>query len=279
MVDGKLLHGGLADRLYGIINAFAVCKIKNVPFKLHFVFPFDIRTFLIPNNYDWSIEKEDISYNILYSKVMVRIQEEGWFNEIKFNKQVHFYCNTKRLDSINECFGTNYTYNELFNELFKPSDSFQIKINNITNSILGNPYVGMHFRFRNSLGDFPERSHSALPEPDKVKLLNLTCHAIESYVISGNKIFITADSQFFLNYISHRFPNVYFIPGETILMDFEAPLSVHEKSFLDFFLLGYANKIVSLYGQGLYLSGFSAFASQILNTEFESIRIDSIVSI
>lgn len=26
MIDGKLRHGGLADRLYGILNTYAYCK-------------------------------------------------------------------------------------------------------------------------------------------------------------------------------------------------------------------------------------------------------------
>jgi hypothetical protein len=276
MIDGKLLHGGLADRLYGIMNAFALCKIKNIPFKLYFIFPFDLRTFLIPNNYNWSIEKNEISYSLFYSKVIVKIQEEGWFKTINFNKQIHFYCNTKNVDSINKYYKTNFTYHDLFNELFKPSTSFQIKLNNITNDILQKPYIGMHFRFKNSLGDFPEVSYPALPESKKKELLDLVYQIIESYIKSGNKIFLTADSLSFINYVSQKTKDVYFIPGETILMDFEAPFPVHEKAFLDFFVLGYADKIISIFGKGLYRSGFSVFASQILNADFKTISIDSI---
>jgi hypothetical protein len=98
MADGKILHGGLADRLYGIINAFAICKIKEIPFKLYFVYPFDIRVFLIPNEYNWIVERETISYSKRYSKVVIKIQEEGWYKWIKshLNKQIHFSKAEKR---------------------------------------------------------------------------------------------------------------------------------------------------------------------------------------
>jgi hypothetical protein len=58
-------------------------------------------------------------------------------------------------------------------------------------------------------------------------------------------------------------------------MDYDAPLAVHEKAFLDFFVLGSASKIFSLIsdGQGLYKSNFPFFASQILDTPFERVTI------
>jgi hypothetical protein len=275
MIDGKLLHGGLADRLYVIIKAFEFCKIKEIPFKIYFIYPFDIHVFLLPNKYDWSIEKNDISYNIRYARVMVRIQEEGWHKKLRFNKQVHFYCNTKNLEDINKYYASNFSYHELFNELFKPSESLQEKINSITNNILKKSYIGMHFRFKNSLGDFKELSYPALPKTEQKKLLELCYQSILPF-ISDSKIFLASESQIFLEYISKRLDKIYFIPGDTKIMDYDAPLSVHEKSFLDFFVLGSAKKIVSVCGYGLYPSGFSLFASQILYSEFEAINIDNV---
>jgi hypothetical protein len=288
MIDGKLLHGGFADRLYGILSVFALCKNKNIPFKLYFVYPFDLKIFLVPNKYDWSINKNEISYNIRYSKIMIRTQtvlnaptisdlKKDWFKKITPNKQFHFYSNAQNLEKINKYYDSNFTYHDLFNELFKPSEPFQIKLNTIINEKLGKRYIGLHFRFKNSFGDFHEMSFPELVEFDKNELLELCYRSITSFIKSDNMVFLSSDSQYFLNSISKRTNNVYFIPGDTILMDYKAPLPIHEKSFLDFFILGSSCKIVSMItnGKGLFKSNFCFFASQILNIDFEIIKIDT----
>jgi hypothetical protein len=277
MIDGKIRHGGLTDRLYGIMNAFAICKIKNMPFKLFFIFPFDIHNFLVPNNYNWTIEKNDISYNKRHTRVIVNIQEERLFKNIKINKQIHLYSNAQNLDKINKYYNCNYTYSTLFNELFKFSKSLQTRIDKIIDNDLKKPYTGLCFRFQNLLGDFVERNYKELPEYKKNELLELCRCSIIPFIRSEKNIVVTSDSLFFLKYLSTMFKNIYIIPGDVVHMDYirNAPLDTYEKSFIDFFILGYADIIINFYGHGLRKSGFPVFASQISNSEFEAINIDS----
>ena len=63
MLDGRALHGGLSDRLMGIISTYKVCKLLNLDFRIHFVKPFFLNDYLVPNKIDWKISYEEISYN------------------------------------------------------------------------------------------------------------------------------------------------------------------------------------------------------------------------
>ena len=58
MFDGRMHHGGLADRLRGIISTDYVCKQKGYDFRIYFVHPFcledflDVHLYKIVNNKD-----------------------------------------------------------------------------------------------------------------------------------------------------------------------------------------------------------------------------------
>jgi hypothetical protein len=278
MVDGKIRHGGLADRLSGIMNIYAVCKVRNISFKLYWIFPFEIQNYLIPNEYNWIIQEDEISYSMKYSRVVVKIQEDTVLKNLKLNKQIHIYCNNKNLDQINNVYHANFKYSDLFNELFKRPESLQRKFNTIINNNLKNTYIGIQFRFMDLLGDFnEERLCNELPDFKKQELLTL-CYNIVKYIcnIYHEHIFLTSDSMTFLTYIAERMDNIFFIPGNTTHMDREsnASLLIHEKTFLDFFVLASARKIINIYGHGLYKSNFGIFASKIYNRDFQAIDID-----
>jgi hypothetical protein len=278
MVNGKIPHGGLADRLSGIMNIYAICKARNIPFKLHWIFPFEIQNYLIPNEYNWVIQEDKMSYSIKYSKVIVKIQENTVLGNLKLNKQIHIYCNNKNLDQINNFYHTNFQYSDLFNELFKKPEALQRKFNTIINNNLNDGYIGIQFRFMDLLGDFNEESFcNELSDFKKQELLTLCCNIVR-YIrdVYHEDIFLTSDSMTFLTYITERIDNIFFIPGCTTHMDRKsnASLAIHEKTFLDFFALASAHKIINVYGHGLYKSGFGVFASKIYNRDFQAIDID-----
>jgi hypothetical protein len=281
-VDGRRNSGGLADRLYGIMNTYAICKIKGILFKLNFIFPFDVRTFLIPNKYDWTIEKDEISSSLKYVKVMVTINEDNLLKRFKLRKQTHVYNNTKIIDSINKYYNTDFTYTLLFNELFKLSPLLQNKVDTIINNYLSVNYIGIHFRCQNLFGDFPDILAEELSESEKQELLTLCVHAINTVNQNHEKIFLASDSLYFLEYMKKQLDNVYFIPGDTTDMcHTDLPVEVYVKPFLDLFILGRAHKVFNIYGhgpygRGLYKSRFSTFAAEISSTQFEAIDIDSL---
>lgn len=112
--------GGLSDRLWGFISTYLVCSLCNIKFKACWVYPFDIRKFLVPNEYDWSMEKEELCLNPRYSTpifVANNHNESNQLNSLKRiaktkKQQIHMHTNA-HMDRSN--FGLH------FNKLFKPS--------------------------------------------------------------------------------------------------------------------------------------------------------------
>ena len=62
MVDGRIPHGGMFDRLKGLITVYAIAKSQNISFYIHFTYPFRLEKYLYPNSYDWRIRDEDMIY-------------------------------------------------------------------------------------------------------------------------------------------------------------------------------------------------------------------------
>ena len=40
MFDGRMGHGGLADRLHGMVSMFCYAKKHGMDFRIHYVYPF-----------------------------------------------------------------------------------------------------------------------------------------------------------------------------------------------------------------------------------------------
>ena len=57
MVDGRIPHGGMFDRLKGLITIYAISKALGKPFKLSWSYPFVLSKYLEPNEYDWPIDE------------------------------------------------------------------------------------------------------------------------------------------------------------------------------------------------------------------------------
>ncbi|GHV53839.1 hypothetical protein FACS1894181_17730 [Bacteroidia bacterium] len=77
MVNGLIKHGGLVDRLKGIVSAYAVCKNNNIPFKIKFDFPFQLSSYLEPNKYNWKLESEVlVSYNTKKISLIMAMNDE-----------------------------------------------------------------------------------------------------------------------------------------------------------------------------------------------------------
>lgn len=171
MANGYTWHGGLADRLKGIVSLYAWCSDHSKPFKINFCHPFRLHNYLIPNEYDWQIADEDISYNpcevavkqcliapvLAVPTVQPRLPEllGEWLDEhlVQTNAQLHVYTNMR--------YG-NSRFAELFGKLFKPAPRLQNLIDYHKEQI-GGKYISISFRFTTLLGDFTDCTGAALP--------------------------------------------------------------------------------------------------------------------
>lgn len=276
MIDGRTIHGGLADRLKGICSAYAYCKEKGLSFKLNANYPFDLKDYLIPNKYDWSISPENICYSTVCAKPVllndyqlnVKLHRFYLNRCLKDYKQIHLYSNSPFLSE---------KIAESFQELFKPSERVLQDLDHLRQSIgLGTKYISITTRFQQLLGDFKEVGYKTLSVDEQKKLVEKVIDKVKSLhegLYAGTQILCTSDSITFLQEVD-KLPYVHIIPGKVVHMDHttDASFEEYEKSFLDLFMLMDAQKLLLLQTGDMYSSGFPRFAAQISNKPFLSVK-------
>lgn len=280
MVDGRMHHGGLADRLRGIVSAYYVCKELGYDFKIHFVHPFHLEDYLVPNEVNWLIDENDICYNSKdaipmfcgsNATLVEPFFQELWFKK-KFKepvKQVHVYTNAMLLPR-------GRRFHDYFNELFKPSEALDKALNKHVEP-LKEGYYAMTFRFQQLLGDFKEEQQFTILPPDEQQILMERCVAqIERQYakLEKKRVLLTSDSTKFLEYAKQRLNYVYVVSGTVAHMDWstDIPFDVNLKSFVDFYTISRAEKAFLLQTGKMYNSGFPRRAAQVGNIPFKHIR-------
>ncbi|MCF0215413.1 MAG: hypothetical protein HUK21_02945 [Fibrobacteraceae bacterium] len=273
MVDGKCLHGGIADRFKGMLSAYAFAKKHNLEFRIHHIFPFPLEQIFLSSQYQWQIAADKISYNSDEAKPILLYREdydteEALLWQIKSrHKQYHLY-------SCAACMDTDY--NQAFHELFEFQPFFQ-NILDQYKAKLGGAYTAVSFRFQNLFGDFPEWKFQPLTSDlAKKDLLERALEALQQIQKNnhGNKILVTADSTFFLKHVA-RIEKVVTVQGESVHIDFpqkETSVDPFLKSLVEFFLISKAQQS-TLYRDlkyNTYPSGFPEYAAKLGNIPFKA---------
>ncbi len=274
IIDGSTFHGGLTDRWKGIISLYAFAKATGRDFKIHYVYPFSLTDFQVPAKYDWTISPEALSQNIL-SAHMIRITGNPTINRLQHlpaDKQIHVYANRDVIEIINKSYGKNYTWNQLFHELFRPSPILQKAIDDHLLS-KEKPFVAVAFRMQNLLGDYPEYAYEAV-DMKRQQEINETCIKFlqqlhEKYHLP---ILVTSDSNR-MTEIATSLPYVWTNHGKSIHVDkmVSAPAEYYLKSFVDFYLLAGAQKVYSVSTKEMYVSDFPRYAALTGNIPFERV--------
>ncbi|MDE6006905.1 MAG: hypothetical protein K2G67_05075 [Muribaculaceae bacterium] len=279
MCDGRLAHGGLSDRLSGLISTYDYCKTHNRIFKVNWDFPYKLEEFLEPNNYDWRVQKEELSFSKHQTSVLrLTIMWDIWKQRKYANRylgrhqnQVHLYTNMKYF------FPCNFKY--LFQELFKPSPLLENAIQKQLLKLNGD-YVSITFRFQQLLGDFKEGHYPTLKnETSRKELINKCLKYIEFVKTRHpevSTILVTSDSVTFLK-AATTYNFVHVIPGKVVHVDNDgrkSDKSIHLKSFIDLFLIAHAKKIYNVIIPPLYHTTFPMLASFIYGHEYEELSTD-----
>lgn len=280
IADGKMLQGGLCDRLWGIITTYSIAKKLGLPFYIKFQHPFSLENYLIPNYYNWEIEDSHISYRhgVSYPYFLPDISKpvnykklENRLDKLSYEfKQIHVYTNVKEL-SLN--------FSSIYQELFKPSLKLQEVIDHTIACSSFKKYISISFRFMDLLGDFKDIGIKALDsEHDKEQLMAKCINGIEAIKQRTSidmGILITADSNIFLNKIKN-IPNVFIIPGEIKHMGFtNDDDESHLKTFLDLYMISRAEKVYLGYAGRMYKNSFFArTAAMIGGKQFEVVNMN-----
>lgn len=290
-LDGRTSTVGLADRLKGMISCYAYAKAINVPYRIEHIVPFDLADFWVPNNYDWRLKTGEKSYNLLYANPVslllfryprifgqipiIRRRKYQYFTSMRLfrinkKRQHHLYSNNlSYIGEINKRYHKNYTFGELFQELFKPSSLLEKKINE--QGIKKGEYISVSFRFMQLLGDFKDVWGDILSVEDRIDLINRSVSIVQSlYQREQKSILVTSDSHVFIDAVS-TLNYVYIIPGKIGHIGWSGGNEIYEKTFLDFYMISQASHVYMAHSGKMWKSAFAKTAAMTTNTPYDEI--------
>ncbi len=174
--DGVVSHGGLLDRLKGVISFYEVAKKKNVDFKIHFNHPFYLSHFLESNEVNWQIEK--LKFNPLQDEVL-HLMNNFSVNPLELihptkKKNYFVYCNIDYLKTINSEFSDAEIatlWRNNYKQLFKESLLLQEAITKLPQE----KNIVCHTRFTSLMGDFVVTHNSIYAFDGQIS--HCPCHA------------------------------------------------------------------------------------------------------
>lgn len=281
MVDGRMPHGGMFDRLKGAITIYAISKLLHKEFKINWTYPFDLRKYLQPAEYDWRIDEKDLNYTFFGHNAVIAYGE--YINPSRLwkrrEKETHFYYGYNSLKEVNEHFKCKYEWGKLYRELFKPTPYLQQHIDYYLKDI-GSDYIAIHTRFLNLLGDKNETDiNPELKDSQKEELIKSITEEIQkirSNISSEMKILIASDSMTFIEHIRKDMPDVYIVPGKVKHIDTAGETNDSEniKLFTDYYLIAHAKHVYSIWHKGMWKSAFPEYAAKIGNISFTRIELN-----
>lgn len=276
--NGWIWHGGLADRLKGMVAVYDWCKRYGRQFKINFCEPFLLQDYLMPNKVEWL--PQDVVFSEGFSAPKVCLMEprtcnkkeiadhqdelfESWMDEnlSDVSRQLHVYTNMERRE---------VDFGARFNELFRPVPRLQKLIDEHLANI-GGKYISISFRFTTLLADFTDCTGTPLSPEERADLIERSLEAINTISQQTpvhDRILVTADSETFLSR-AKQMKNVYVVPGKVGHIDYDHGDDVNMKTFLDFFLISMAEKVYLARSGKMYRSAFAKTAALVNDRPFE----------
>lgn len=276
MANGWFPHGGMFDRLKGIVSTYAASKVLGKTFKICFTSPFGLEKYLEPNVYDWRLANEDVTLHYPAARPLFIYGEQSNPGRLlkKRSGEVHVFYGTDALTYINSKYNRQFSFGELYHELFKPTPYLQQHID-LYQKEIGKEYVVVHFRFLNLIGDKTEFAsvNPSLPKAEQDDLIEKSITKLKEIEArhGGVRLMLATDSPKFSQLVSHEMPQVYIAPGEIkhIGTAGETSDGANLKMFVDYYLIAGACKVYNLVGPGMWKSAFPEYAAKIGQKPFE----------
>ena len=275
-VGDHFYSGGMADRFKGAVSAYAYCKQRNIDFRIRYVFPFELSDYIQPAQYDWRLRENEYTECMRDARVMYARAELGrrLVHTKVGRRQLHFYGNYDNLEYLNRTGGTDYTWGQLFHELFRPCDAI-VKAVETKTAEIGAPYVSAVFRFQNLLGDFKEYKYSTIKDDfQKEALIEKCLHSLD--ILKERHpdmpILVTSDSGVFVSRAS-QVPGVHVVGGERVHIGSNSSedTDTYLNSFVDFYMLAGSRKIYSVQAGKMYATKFPMYAAKLNDIPFDRI--------
>lgn len=281
MADGRMHHGGLCDRLRGIVSVWSVCRGMGIDFKISFRHPFRLEDYLLPAAVDWTVSDDELCYNsrdalpVFCGSNGTHVEQPFqrlWLrqNFAKDYRQIHVYTNAH--------IENGKRFKPLFEELFRPSAELQEAVRAVQAEI-GGPYIAVKGRFQQLLGDFHEEFGNCeiLPPAAQDELMERCLQAIVRIHNSpqgGLPVLLAVESRRFIDYAMARLPYVHCIPGGMAHIDYtpDAPQDTVLKAFADLLALSRAERVFLIKTGQMYNSGFPRIGALIGGKPFRLVR-------
>lgn len=279
MADGIRRHGGIADRLRGMVTLYEYCRDNGLDFRINFTSPFNLERYLVPNAYDWRLRRGELSMNSATSRPFyMDTRDDTGPREDRFQRKImrHYFSRTFKQAHVYTIFYCGeHRFAELFGELFRPAEAVAREVEK-AKAALGEGYISVSTRFLELLGDFkePRRERETLPEPEQEALIAKCIAQIERlHQQHGVNILVTSDSGKFLER-ARELPYCHVIDGEVAHIDVAGDNrdAADLKTFVDFFAIAGASRSFLLVSGGMYRSNFSKRAAQATGHEFTILR-------
>lgn len=272
--DGRLDHGGITDRIRGMLTTFEEADRRGLPFYISWTSPFELTDYLEPAEVDWRIDPSEVSCRRADAFPMI-IDETDTLqchadNYLRLKAalhnalpQTHIYSNADNARG---------RYKGLFSRLFRPSERLSRALATHL-SELGEDYHAFAFRFVGLLGGFNDFEPRQLPEDEALALIDRVTAEFKSLlpgVPESSRILVTSDSRRFLDHVAGLDPRIYIVPGDVKHVDYDrdAGDDVWLKTFVDQHLLMRARRITLMLTGRMHRSGFPRFAAEVGGAEF-----------
>lgn len=270
-MDSRFYPCGFADKLKGIISAYAYAKANGLEFIIDHRVPFVLSEYLHPN-YQWQKDSDKVSYNVWNTKRIYLIDRGSDVSPLykTYKKQCHICTNIDSIDLINERYGKNFSFSQLFHELFILSPLMKNEMNWYKKE-LNSDYISLSFRFVNLLGDFEEYGRYPLDNPAQLELMENCRNMVASlyWKFEGKyKILVTSDSRKFIDWISDL-EYIFLIPGSIGHSGRDGSLQTITKTMLDFFMISEARYVFLGKIGPMYASQFAKIAAAVNDVPFE----------
>lgn len=276
--DGRFPHGGMFDRLKGAISVYAASECIGTKFKISFTHPFDLRDYLEPNEYDWTIDENELITGWPAARPVFMYGE--FENPVRLVKrrscESHFYYGYNSLDWLNKRYNKNFEFGTLYKQLFKPATRL-LKYIDMYKAEIGCKYIVAHFRFMNLIGDSTEfkEINPTLPEVEQQELIEKSLEQLRCLKSEWkqDRIMLCTDSARFVSIVRAQMPDVYVVPGEIKHIGTAEDNSDAStiKMFLDYYLIAEAEKVYNFVSNGMWKSAFPEYAAKIGQKPFERI--------
>lgn len=261
IIDPNIKHPGLVDRFKAIVGLFYVAKESGFDFKIIFNHPFRLENYLSVNKYNWIADQSELSYS-LQNVRLIAYNGSGKIPKLrKTIKQYHVYCYIGYdIISSNHILNAESVWRNLYLELFKPSQALNECINSCNLEISG--YIAVHLRFVNALENFEEDQFNTLTKVRQENLIQRCLKGIKQIIDQNKntKVVIFSDSKVFLERV--KVLPVIVLEGKVGHISFvENSHEVAMKTFVDFYEISNASRVIRILAPEMYNTVFSYYAA------------------